>query len=526
MLTGFGGLLRVALEGERRRTPVTVAAFVAIFLATSAQLATLAPTLAEREALRTTVSASASFTLLLGPFEHPETVASTTSWRIGLFMAGALAVLAALTVVRHTRREEESGRLELVRAARVGRLASLAAAVTTALLMVVVTAGASAVTLLPRDASGAQALAFAVALAVPALVAIGLAAVASEVATTGRAASGLAVGIVLAGYVVRGVADVRGWDVLAAAEPFGWSVDVDPFGEVRWIAAVPALVVTVLLVAAAALLARDRDLGAGLLAVRAGRPGSTRLTGPVPLALRLERSAFLGWAAVLALFGAFVGSVLPSLGEVAGSNPQFQRMLEQLGGEGALVDAFLVTMSQFFSVAVACWTLSHLGTLVAQEARGPVEAVLATGVSRPRLLLGHVVLGFAGAVVLELVVALGVGTQGPAGDALAAFAVHLPAVWLLAAVGALVLGGWPQHWWVAWAVLILSAVAGVFGDLLGLPGWVQDLSVLSHVPAVPTVDPDWAPLLTTTAAAVVVTAAAVVLHRRRDVPAAARARRH
>ena len=76
-----------------------------------------------------------------------------------------------------------------------------------------------------------------------------------------------------------------------------------------------------------------------------------------------------------------------------------------------------------------------------------------------------------------------------------------------------------------WALPTGPAGGGFYGGFLGLQQCFGALSVRPHLPAVPTADLDWLPLLTTTAAAVVVTAAAVALHVRRDVPATARARR-
>jgi hypothetical protein len=51
-----------------------------------------------------------------------------TAWRYGVWAALFAALMAIFTVIRHTRANEETGRQELIGSARVGRQASLSAA--------------------------------------------------------------------------------------------------------------------------------------------------------------------------------------------------------------------------------------------------------------------------------------------------------------------------------------------------------------------------------------------------------------
>ena len=83
---------------------------------------------------RRDVGTNTAFLALLGPALHPESLAAMASWRIGAFLALVVGILGAMTTVRHTRREEEAGRLELVGSLRVGRLAALTAGLLAALV--------------------------------------------------------------------------------------------------------------------------------------------------------------------------------------------------------------------------------------------------------------------------------------------------------------------------------------------------------------------------------------------------------
>jgi ABC-2 type transport system permease protein len=57
-----------------------------------------------------------------------DSVGALTAWRYGVWGALFAALMSVFLVIRHTRGDEETGRLELIGSARVGRQAPLAAA--------------------------------------------------------------------------------------------------------------------------------------------------------------------------------------------------------------------------------------------------------------------------------------------------------------------------------------------------------------------------------------------------------------
>jgi len=60
-------------------------------------------------------------------------------------------------------------------------------------------------------------------------------------------------------------------------------------------------------------------------------------------------------------------------------------------------------------------------------------------------------------------------------------------------------------------------VIGMFGQLLGLPGWVEGLSPFQRVPDYPATDLDPVPLVVLTGLALGLTGLGLVGFRRRDV---------
>jgi putative exporter of polyketide antibiotics len=73
---------------------------------------------------------SGSLRALYGPV-FDTGIGGLTAWRTMAFGAALSGLMAILLVVRHTREEEEAGRLELVGAGAIGRRAPLAAALVT-----------------------------------------------------------------------------------------------------------------------------------------------------------------------------------------------------------------------------------------------------------------------------------------------------------------------------------------------------------------------------------------------------------
>jgi ABC-2 type transport system permease protein len=87
------------------------------------------------------------------------------------------------------------------------------------------------------------------------------------------------------------------------------------------------------------------------------------------------------------------------------------------------------------------------------------------------------------------------GTTSEIGRMTGLSLAYAPATLLLAAVAVLLVGWAPRASGLAWAGVAVSFVISWLGGLLGLAGWVEDLSPFTHVPAVPSVDLAPTPLL-------------------------------
>ncbi|MGB6073340.1 MAG: ABC transporter permease, partial [Rhodococcus sp. (in: high G+C Gram-positive bacteria)] len=125
-LSGTGALLRLYLRRDRLVAPVWIAVLGALPLVYAVSFEGLYSTAADRQAFYLGTLASPAQAALVGPI-FGSGLGALVSWRAGLVLT-LVPLAAILTVVRHTRGEEDAGRTELMGSTAVGRYAGLTAA--------------------------------------------------------------------------------------------------------------------------------------------------------------------------------------------------------------------------------------------------------------------------------------------------------------------------------------------------------------------------------------------------------------
>jgi putative exporter of polyketide antibiotics len=129
---GTGVLLRLGLRRDRWLLPVWVAGFAVVAYSTARAGAELYPDGRSRIEAANALNATASMVAMFGRIYDPASLGALSLIKYTAFMTAILAVLMVVLVIRHTRADEESGRLELLAGGRLGRDAALAAALTSA----------------------------------------------------------------------------------------------------------------------------------------------------------------------------------------------------------------------------------------------------------------------------------------------------------------------------------------------------------------------------------------------------------
>lgn len=528
-LAGLGTLLRLAWRRDRVLVPASVLGLVVLAVGSAQATLDLYPDDASAETGLAGVLANPAVVALYGPVGSP-TADALAVFKTVMMGAVLLGVLALVVVRRHTRSEEDEGRLELLGAGVVGRWAPLAAGVVVAVVSVVAASALSAAGLAALGLDGRGSLAFGIAWATAGLAMVGVTAVAVQVASTSRGAGGLAFGALGVFFVLRAAGDSAAAGTalhgLGWASPLGWAGRVEPYGADRlWVLLLGVAVLVVGSVVGALLLDR-RDLGAGLLPARRGpRRAGRALSGPLGLVTRLATGTLVGWTVGLVVGGVVTGSLLGSVGEIA-ADERTQELLRTLGGSaGAVEDVHLATETVFVAFAVAAAGVGVVLRLTAAERSGLGESVLATPTPRVRWFGAHVLLALALPTVLMVVLGAVVGLVGPRvsadapgfGATLAAALATLPAVWVLVGVAALLAGVSARVAPLAWGVALVAFVVGELGPTMRLPAWVVDLSPFAHLSRLPGGSFEAAGALGLTAVAAALVVAGASAYTRRDV---------
>ena len=531
-LTGAGVLLRSHLRRDRWAIAAWSIGGALLYWSQGASLPGVYATQAEFERAAASLEGNAAFVAMLGPAQALDTVGGQIFWQSSAFGALVAGLMSMFLVGRHTRAEEETGRDELVRSAAVGRHAPLVAAFALAVVANLVLGAVTGLLLMSIRATGPLAglplptsdnLATAVGLTFCGWVFSGTALAAAQLTRSTRGMYGVAGAVLGLAYLLRAVGDI-GDNAASWLSPIGWYQAMQPYAGLRWWPLAVMAVAAVANVVVASLLFERRDVGAGILADRAGPGRAGRdLRSGLGLAWRLQRASVLGWAAGLAFTGLAYGAMGDSVDDLIGESDFAAEAMA--GGAGDLVDGFFGTATVILALIGAGFAISSALRPRAEETRLHLESLLATGLDRSRWLLGHVAVTVLGTVVVlgAAGVGLAVGYLLTTGDTSGAVRYGAPALLQVAPVLVLVglaraLYGVRPGWAaVTWAYLGFAVVVLMFAQPLELPEWLQQLSPFHHLPLVPAEDPSWSAVLVVAGVAAALSAVGQIGFRRRDV---------
>ncbi|MFD3436927.1 ABC transporter permease [Streptomyces sp. NPDC058685] len=517
-LAGTGTLLRLGLRRDRVMVPLWVLAIGGTTASAGNTLGKVYETPAQRAGVVDSMAANSSLRSLYGPV-FDDSLGGIVAWRYTVFMAAFAAVMSLLVVVRHTREEEETGRQEMLSAAMVGRRAPLTSALLVALVANTALALLVAAGLAAEGAAGALALGLGIGGV--GMVFATMAAMIAQFTETARLAKGLTAAVLGLAFALRAAGDAASDDgshVLTWLSPIGWAENLRPFAAERWWVLLLFAAAVVLQGAVAYGLAGRRDVGMSFMAARPG-PAEGRLATASGLAWRLQRGSLAGWGTGFLLAGLMFGGMAEGAADLVGDNERTRQMLERMGGQSGITDAFLAAMVGMLGMVAALYIVQSVLRLHGEETSQRAEPVLAAAVGRVRWAVGHLLVAFGGAALIMLLGGLGLalGHGGRFGPVLGASLVQVAAVWLLGAVAMAVYGIVPRAAGLAWAYAGLSLALGWVGAALNLPDAALKVSPFEHLPKLPGNDMAWGPVGVLLALAVVFTAAGLAGLRRRDI---------
>ena len=525
-LAGTRPLLKVSLHQDARNIAPWVMLISVLSASSILAYLWIFPDDADRAALAGSLGVNPALTLVFGPARDLMTADGFNAWRAGQLGALFAGLMAILIVVRNSRANEDSGQAELIASGVIARHSRLAVAV---LLGVLASVALGVVSWLLTIACGGGLVASAVLSATftaSGLMFTGVAAVAAQLGADARSASSLAIGTLGVLYLLRGYLDFSGapeWTVWLT--PFGWLERTRPSTEDNPWPLLAALAFAVVMTALAFVLQSRRDFGQGLIATRPG-PRHAGLAGSVwGVAWKLHGGALIAWSVAFVGLGVVFGSLVTSVGDVIGDNPALQVLLAAQAIDVADISlVFLATVLQLLAIIAAVMGVQFVMTLYAEERDHRVEPLLASSLRRTTLLAAHLTVALVATAGALLLAGLGMalvvrrsdlGVTMP--EVLTQAMMTVPAVWVLVALAAAVVGAAPGKRLIGWLGVVATFGLTLLGPTFKLWDWALDISPLRHVPNVWATSPDWAGLAGLLAVAALLLTVAFVGYRRRDV---------
>ncbi|MCB0945702.1 MAG: ABC transporter, partial [Mycobacterium sp.] len=352
----MAALIRFALRRDRTRLLVWISMLTLMMVYAPNAIKLAYPGEAQRQA-RVNLLKTPAGIMLGGPMfgGHETDLGVMMANELMLTLIVATSILAILTVIRHTRAEEENGSAELVLSSVVGRHARTAAAV---IVMVAVNV-VLAITMTAGMAASGFALvdtaAMCVGITAVAMVFGALAAVTAQLWRQARTATGAAMAALAAAVLVRGAGDVidNSGSVLSWFSPIAWAQQMRAFVALRWWPLALLLALAAALIGAAAVLESRRQYDDAVLASSGEHPGARPVGGVFGLQLVTHRGLTIGWAIALLVAGAAFGSMTRSLLDAARGNELIARVLSAQGTDGVYT-----TMTQFLAAATTAYVVT------------------------------------------------------------------------------------------------------------------------------------------------------------------------
>lgn len=516
--SGTFGLVRLAVRRDRVRLSVWIGALT-LMMVYAPNAIQLAYPSEEQRLTRVNLLKTPAGMMLGGPMfgGNESDLGAMMANELMLTLIIAASILTVMTVIRHTRAEEENGSAELVLASVVGRHARTAAA----LILVGSANAVLAVTMtVAMSATGFDVVnTAAMCLGITAVATVfgATAAVTAQLWRQSRTATGAALGTLAAAALVRGAGDVidHSGSALSWFSPIAWAQQMRAFVDVRWWPLALLVLFTLALIAAALALESRRQYDAGTIPSSGEHPGAHRIAGLLGLHVTLQRGQTIGWSVGLFVAGMAFGSMTSSLQDAARGNELLARVLAAQGADGVYT-----TMTQFLAAAATAYVVSAVVRVYADERSGLGEAVLAGAVPRWRWLLTAVLAALLGAAVLMFFAGFGngLGAAVTTGEPMTVVRLTLaglafvPALAVVAGVAALAVAVRVPV--IGWLTVAFVVGALYLGALLRLPRWLIDLSPVGHIKA-----PSEIPVIAMIAMVVVaaaLTAVAGFVYRNRD----------
>ncbi|GAA0328108.1 ABC transporter permease [Bacillus carboniphilus] len=481
----------------------------------------------ERDVMAKTM-ANPAMTAMVGPGDLENyTMGAMTAHQMLLMTAAVVGLMSILLVSRHTRGDEEDGRLEMIRSLPTGRLsylnASLISITGTCVILALVNAlGLFALGIESMDLEGS--FLYGIALGATGLFFAGVTAVFAQLSESSRGTVGYSIAVLLVAYLLRAITDVSN-ESLSWLSPLGWVTKAEVYSTNNWLPIVLMVAVSLLLFAIANYLNAIRDLERGFLPSKPGRKTASRLLqSPAGLVLRLQRTGIIAWAIGMYVLGASYGSVLGDLESFFSNNEMMQQLLQPVEGI-SLTEQFIPMLMIVISILATIPPVISMNRLRGEEKKDRIVHLLGRTVSRTKLLSTYLFISVINGFVMISLAAIGLWSTGHVaieegltfGMIYGAAISYFPALLVMIGLAVFLIGILPKLTSLVWLYVLYSFIVLYLGGLFQFSDWIGNMSPFGHVPQAPVEEFSLLPLILLSLVAVVLTLLGITGFKKRDI---------
>lgn len=525
-----GRLVRFVLRRERVMSAVWIVLLSAFSIALAPMLAQMFDAPA-RQALLVTIDNPAMIAILGPIYGIDNYTAGAMYFNMMIqWLLLTVAVMNIFLVTRHTRNDEEHGRVDMVLALPTGKLSNLSAVMVTALivnLLVALLSGLGIAAMGVESMGLNGSLLYGAAIGVTGLVFAAIAAVFSQLCVTSRGAIGLSVLTLGVFCLLRGAGDVEN-EILSYISPLGLAQRTKAYVENNWWPIIVLFMETLAITAAAFVLNHIRDIRQGFIPEKRGKEhASWYLHSPYGLAFKLLLMPFFGWIIGMYVIGISYGAILGTIDTFAETS-DFYAMMIGVNPDFSIAEMYVSMVTSIMAFFAVPAVLMMVLKLRSEEKDGHYENVLSRAVSRESYMTSYVILGVLLAVLIQCASALGIysaaavilpdsQTLSP-GYLLKANLVFVPALWFMLGLTVLLIGTAPKMTPAVWVYYGFSFFVIFLGRLPDfIPEWVQKLTPFGYIPILPVDEIHYGTLMILTGAALIMISLGITAYRRRDI---------
>ncbi|WP_078381837.1 ABC transporter permease [Sutcliffiella halmapala] len=523
-----GRMSRFILRRDRLRLPIWLISLSVTTIIIAFYFTGLYQSAEERQAIAETMR-NPAMTAMIGPGYGLDyyTEGAMMAHQMLLFTAIVVAIMSILLVTRHTRGDEEEGRIELIRSFPVGRLSNLTSTVlvlfgVNVLLALISGFGLYSLGIESMDLNGS--LLYGAGLGATGIFFTAITALFAQLSENTRGTIGYSFTVLVGAYLLRAVGDVSN-ETLSWFSPLGWIVGTEVYVNNYWWPIFLTLAVSMFIVGLALYFNAIRDLESGLIPSRPGRSNASKfLQTQLGLSFRLQRTGMIAWAIGAYILGISYGSVLGDLEAFFESNDMMAELLASAGG-ATLTEQFLTMLMSIIAMICTIPTLMVMLKLKGEEKKNHLEHLLSRAVSRMKVMGSYFTLSMIIGFITLILAVIGLWSGGVAVmDDPISFTtvfqgamVYLPAIWVMVGLTVLLVGLFPKFTGVIWLYLAYSFVVVYLGGLFQFPEWMNKLSPFGHIPKLPVEEIDYMKVTTLIIISIVLLLAGFIGYRKRDI---------